>query len=146
MSQISNYLENKMVDLVFRGQSYSAPTLYVGLYTAIPSAAGGGTEVSGNNYSRVKTIAGSTPGLGDWNATQGGNSAASSGTTGNTTNANAVTFTTPSASWGTVQWFGLFDAASGGNLIFWGPLTIPKVINNGDTVSFPAGSLSVTFS
>lgn len=146
MSQISNYSENKILDLLFRGQTYSAPTVYVGLYTAIPSAAGGGTEVSGNAYARVKTAASTSQGLGDWTATQGGTSGASTGTSGNTTNANAVNFPTPTANWGQVQWFGLFDAASGGNLLWWGPLTIPKYINQADVVSFPAGSLSVTLS
>ena len=146
MSQISNYLENKIVDLVFRGQSYSAPTVYVGLYTAAPSAAGGGTEVSGGSYARVKTAASTSQALGDWTATQGGTSGASSGTSGNTTNADTLTFPTPSAGWGTVTHFGLFDAASGGNLIFWGPLTIAKTVNQADVVAFPAGSLSVTVS
>lgn len=146
MSQISNYTENKILDLLFRGQAYTAPTVYVGLFTATPSAAGGGTEVSGNNYARVKTAAGASQGLSDWTATQGGTSGASSGTTGNTTNANAINFSIPSASWGNVQWFGLFDAATGGNLIFWGPLTIPKTINAADVVSFPAGALSITIS
>lgn len=146
MSQISNYTENKILDLLFRGQAYTAPTVYVGLFTAAPSAAGGGTEVTGNNYARVKTAASTSQGLGDWTATQGGSSSASSGTSGNTTNVNALNFPTPSASWGSVQWFGLFDAASGGNLLWWGPLTIPKTINQADVVSFPAGSLSVTLS
>lgn len=146
MPQISYYSENKILDLIFRGTAYSAPTIYVGLYTAAPTAAGGGTEVSGNAYARVKTAAGASQAQSDWTATQGGTSGASSGTSGNTTNANIVNFPTPTASWGNVQWFGLFDAASGGNLIVWGPLTIPKTINQADIVSFPAGSLSVSLS
>jgi len=147
MSQISNYTENKLLDLLFRGQAYSAPTVYVGLFTAQPSAApGSGTEVTGNNYARVKTAAGASQAISDWTATQGGTSGASSGTSGNTTNANAVNFPTPSANWGLCQWFGLFDAPTGGNLLWWGPLTIPKTINQADVVNFPAGSLSVTLS
>lgn len=146
MSQISNYTENKILDLLFRGQAYSAPTIYVALYSAAPSAAGGGTEITGNAYARVKTAVSASQGLSDWTATQGGTSGASTGTTGNTTNANAVNFPTPTANWGSVGWFGLFDAASGGNLIFWGPLSITKFINQGDAVSFPAGSLSITLS
>jgi hypothetical protein len=98
------------------------------------------------SQARVKTAAGASQGLGDWTATQGGTSGASSGTSGNTTNADTLTFPTPSAGWGTVTHFGLFDAASGGNLIFWGPLTIAKTVNQADVVAFPAGSLSVTVS
>jgi hypothetical protein len=44
-----------------------------------------------------------------------------------------------------VTHFGIYDATSAGNLLFWGSLTISKTINQGDTVSFPAASLTVTF-
>jgi hypothetical protein len=141
---MSDYLENKLVDHVFRGQSYSLPVLYVGLLTAAPSDVGGGTEVSGGSYARVKAAAGASQALTDWKSTQN-DSLASTGTGGNTTNTNAVNFPTPSATWGTVTHFGIYDALSGGNLLFWGTLTIAKTINQSDTVTFPAGSLSITF-
>jgi hypothetical protein len=44
-----------------------------------------------------------------------------------------------------VTHFGIYDAASAGNLLFWGALTISKTINQADTVTFPAASLSITF-
>lgn len=143
MSAMSDYLENKLVDHLFRGQSFAAPTnLYVGLLTAAPSDSGGGTEVSGNNYSRV-TVANS---LANWAGTQSaGSTVASSGTGGQTSNNAAITFATPSGTWGTVTHFGIYDAVSGGNLMFWGALTISKTINQSDTVTFPAASLSITF-
>lgn len=144
MSQMSDYTENKLVDLIFRGQAFTAPVLYVGLFTATPSDSGGGTEVSGNAYARVKAAAGASMALTDWKSTQN-DSLASTGTGGNTTNTNVITFPTPTATWGTVTSFGIFDALTGGNLLFWGPLTISKTINQSDTVSFPAGTLSVTF-
>jgi hypothetical protein len=118
--------------------------LYVGLLTAAPSDVGGGTEVSGGSYARVKAAAGASQALTDWKSTQN-DSLASTGTGGNTTNTNAVNFPTPSATWGTVTHFGIYDALSGGNLLFWGTLTIAKTINQSDTVTFPAGSLSITF-
>jgi len=144
MSAMSDYLENKLVDHVFRGQSYTLPVLYVGLLTAAPSDSGGGTEVSGGSYARVKAAAGASQDLTDWKSTQN-DSLASTGTGGNTTNTNAVNFPTPSATWGTVTHFGIYDALTGGNLLFWGALTIAKTINQSDTVTFPAGSLSITF-
>jgi hypothetical protein len=144
MSQMSDYLENKIIDLVFRGQAYTAPVVYVGLYTAAPSDSGGGTEVSGNGYARVKTAVGSTQALTDWKSSQN-DSLASTGTGGNTTNTNAINFATPTATWGTVTHFALYDALTSGNELFWGPLTISKTINQSDTVTFPAGTLSVTF-
>ena len=52
----------------------------------------------------------------------------------------------PSANWGTVVAFGIHDAATTGNLLVWGPLTVNKTINNGDPApKFTAGSLSITF-
>lgn len=143
MSAMSDYLENKLVDQLFRGQAFTAPaTLHVGLLTAAPSDAGGGTEVSGNGYARVAV----TSSLANWAGTQAAASTvASSGTGGQTSNNAAITFATPTASWGTVSHFGIYDAASGGNLLFWGALTISKTINQSDTVSFPAASLTITF-
>jgi hypothetical protein len=143
MSAMSNYLENKLVDQLFRGQTApTTSTLYVALFSAAPNDAGGGTEITGNNYSRVSV----TSSLANWAGTQStGSTTASSGTGGATSNNAAITFPTPSATWGTVTHFGIFDAASSGNLLFHGALSISKTINQGDTVSFPAGSLSVTF-
>lgn len=143
MSAMSDYLENKLVDQLFRGQSApTTSTLYVGLLTAAPSDTGGGTEVSGNDYARVPV----TSSLANWAGTQGaGTTVASSGNSGATSNNAAITFPTPAGTWGTVTHFGIYDAASSGNLLFYGSLTIAKTINQADTVTFPAGSLAITF-
>lgn len=143
MSAMSDYLENKLVDQIFRAQAFAFPaTLYVGLLTAAPSDSGGGTEVTGGSYARASV----TASLANFAGTQGaGTTVASSGTGGQTSNNATISFATPTASWGTVTHFGIYDAASAGNLLFWGALTISKTINQGDTVTFPAASLSVTF-
>lgn len=139
---LSDYLENKLIDHVARGQTYTPPaTLYVALYTTACSDAAGGTEVSGGSYAR----AGLATSLANWAGTQSaGSTTASSGTGGTTSNNVAITFPTPSAGWGTVTHLGLTDASSSGNLLICTPLTISKTINNGDTVSFPIGSLTLT--
>lgn len=143
MSAMSDFLENKLIDQLFRGQAApTTTTLHIGLLTAAPSDSGGGTEVTGGSYARVAV--GSS--LANWAGTQAaGSTVASSGTGGQTSNNTAITFPTPSAGWGTVTHFGIYDAASGGNLLFWGALTIAKTINQADTVTFPAASLSITF-
>ena len=140
---MSDFLENKLIDQLFRGQTApTTTTLYVGLFTSAPGESGGGTELTGNNYSRVAV----TSSLANWAGTQSaGSTVASTGTGGATSNNGALTFATPSATWGTVVAFGVFDAATAGNLLFYGTLTISKTINQGDTVSFPAASLSITF-
>jgi hypothetical protein len=71
---------------------------------------------------------------------------AASATDGNTDNAAAITFPTPSANWGTIVAFGIFDATSAGNLLVWGPITPNKTVNNGDPApSFATGALDITF-
>lgn len=146
MAALSNFLENALVDHVFRGQSWSATSpasVWVALYTAAPSDAGGGTEVTGNNYARV-AVARS---LAAWAGTQGaGTTTASTGTdVGATSNNAAITFNVPSGSWGTVTHFGILDAVTGGNLLFHGALTVQQTVNTGNTVSFAAGQLTITF-
>lgn len=142
MSQMSDYLENKLVDHLFRTGTFAKPTVIaVGLFTASPADAGGGTEVTGGSYARAQQNPSDT----NWTATQGGTSGVSSGSTGNTTNATVINFPTPSAGWGLVTHFGIYDAASGGNLIMFGSLGTPKTINTGDAVSYPVGTLQATF-
>lgn len=142
MSAMSDYMENKLVDHIFRATAYTAPaTLYIGLLTAAPSDSGGGTEVTGGSYARASV----TPSVANFKSTNGTTSGASSGTGGLTSNANSITFATPSAGWGTVTHFGIYDASTTGNLLFWGSLGTSKTINSGDTVSFAADALTVTF-
>lgn len=142
MSAMSNYLENKLIDHIFRAQAFGAPTtLYFALFTAAPTDAGGGTEVSGGSYARAAV----TTSLTAFNGTHGNTTGASSGTGGNTTNAVAITFQTPTANWGTITHWAVFDAATGGNMLFYGALTNSKNVNNGDPApSFPVGAFSLT--
>lgn len=116
-------------------------TGYVALYTANPSDTGGGTEVSGGSYARVAV----TMNMTNWAGTQSAASTtASSGTGGTTSNNGTITFPAPTANWGTVTGIAVYDLASGGNELFWGPLTVNKTINNGDAApSFAAAALTI---
>lgn len=142
MANATDYLENKVIDHLFRTASFTKPSgLYVALFTAAPSDAGGGTEVSGGSYARVNLA----PADANWKATQGGTSGASSGTGGVTSNAAVITFPNPTANWGTVTHIGIFDAASGGNLLIWGALFASRVVNNGDPgPAFAIDALTIT--
>lgn len=134
MSAMTDYLEGEIIKHIFRTGSFTKPTvLAVGLFTAAPSDAGGGTEVTGGSYARATL----NPLDANWAAPASGN--------GVTSNSSTITFTTPTANWGSVTHFAVFDAASAGNMLFWGSLTVSKTINSGDTVTFPAGSLTFTF-
>lgn len=127
----SNYLENALLDHVLGNAAYSAPaTVHVALYTVAPTDAAGGTEVTGGSYARVAVTNNAT----NWPAASGGAKA----------NGTAVTFVTATANWGTVVAFGIFDAATAGNLLYWADLTVSKAVNSGDTASFAVGDIDVT--
>ena len=134
MAAFSDFLEVELRKHIFRTGSYTKPTvLAVALFTAAPSDAGGGTEVTGGSYARVQR----DPLDANWSAPDG--------TGGLTDNVAALTFPTPTANWGVVTHFGIFDATSAGNLLFHGALTTPKTINNGDPApAFAIGALDVT--
>jgi len=148
MAGKSDYLENKLIDHIFRGTAFIAPTnLYIGLFKLIPSDAGGGTEVSGGSYARVQVACNGT----NWANTQASGTGVSSGAGGTTSNSVAITFPVPTGDWGAggtngqVGWFGIFDASSAGNLLYWAALTAAKSINTGDAApSYAAGALTVT--
>jgi hypothetical protein len=138
---MSDYLENKVIDWLIRGQSYTPPaTLYIGLLTAAPSDTGGGTELTGNNYARASVASNMT----NWAGTQSaGSTTASSGTGGTTSNNGVINFNTPSNDWGTVTHFGIYDASTNGNLMFWGALSASKAVFNGDAVSIQTAQLQI---
>ena len=138
----TDYFENKLVDWMVRGQAYTPPaSLYLGLDTVACTEAGGGTEVTGGSYARVAY----TSSLANWAGTQGaGTTVASSGTSGTTSNNAVATFPAPTASWGTVVSFRIWDASTAGNALICQALTTSKTINNGDAApSFAAGSLTI---
>lgn len=138
---MANYLENKLVDALLRGQSYTMPTTtYAALATTAGSDAACGTEVSGGSYARVAV----TSSLANWAGTQSsGSTVASSGTSGTTSNNNAITFPAPTGNWGSIVEVCVFDASSGGNVLFRTALTASKTVNNGDAApSFAAGALT----
>lgn len=113
------------------GGDYTRPgTVYVALYTAAPTDAGGGTEATGGSYARVAVTNNAT----NWPAAAAG--AKSNGV--------AITFPTATADWGTVVAFAILDASSGGNFLFWATLTTNREVLTGDTPSFAIGTLVVT--
>lgn len=94
----------------------ATPTAFIGLFTTAPTSNSGVTgavEVSGGSYARQST-SGAT-----WNAPSNSVGSEPSVTPASTSNAVAITFPTATANWGTVTSFGIFDALSSGNLLFW---------------------------
>lgn len=144
MAAMSDYLENKLIDHIFRNTAFTVPaTLYVGLHTITPTDVGGGTEVSvaGNTYTRVSI----PTSLYAFQSTGGTVGAVSAGVSGNTWNANTIQYPAPNNAWGVINGFGIYDAnTGGGNLLFYGNLTQAKTVNGGDAApSFSATALSI---
>jgi hypothetical protein len=126
MAEMSNYLENALINVTLRATSYTAPTtVYVALYTTDPTDADVGTEVTGGSYARTAvTFAAPSNGV--------------------TTNSADVTFPTCTLAWGTVTHIGIRDALTAGNLLYHTPLDASKTIDLGDIFKITTGNLSVT--
>ena len=128
MAEISNYLENAIINATLRNTTYtSVATVYVSLWTSNPGDDASGTEVTGGSYARTAV-----------------SFATASGTSGNVLNDADVTFPTATASWGTVGWIGINDAATSGNLLYHTALDTAKAIDSGDIFKISTGNLSVT--
>ena len=149
MAMLNNYLRNKFVDWLMRAQTYTpVATMYVGLNTTnASSTVGSGTEVTGGSYARVAVTSSMT--ATGWAGTQSaGSTVASSGTGASavTSNNGTITFPAPTANWGVVTGWTMWDASTTGNMLFFGPLSVSKTINNGDAApSFASGALALTF-
>ena len=121
----SNTYETHVLQYTFTNASVTRPTAwYIGLFTAAPGEAGGGTEISGNAYVRE---------------------AVTFSVTGDTaTNTAAIEWPVATGNWGTITHVAVFDASTGGNQIAYAALTASKVIATGDVIRIPAGDLDIT--
>ena len=132
MSDFSDFLEQRLLNVIFRTQvAYKPTAIYIALFTAAPDDTGGGTEVTGGSYARQQVSQADA----EWNAP---------GAAGLIDNVNDITFPVATANWGTVTHMAIFDAVTAGNLLFHRALTASKVVNTDDTFKFAAGDLDIT--
>lgn len=125
MSSFADYLEDAVLNHVFRNTALTSPTtVYLAGFTSAPSDAGGGTEATGGSYARVAITF----------------DAPVAGVIAN----QLVDFPEATADWGTITHFGIFDAISGGNMLAWSPLTTSRLIETGDTLRAKAGDITIT--
>jgi hypothetical protein len=126
MAEMSNYLENALVNATLRNTSYTSPSApFLALYTSDPTDADSGTECSGTSYARQSITFGAP-------------------SNGVTTNSAAIEFPQAGGAWGTITHIGIRDASTAGNLLFHTPLDASKTIATGDVFRVAIGSLSVT--
>jgi hypothetical protein len=126
MSEMSNYLENALINVTLRSTAYTTPTnVYLALYLDDPTDADTGTECSGTSYARqVLTFGAPSNGV--------------------TSNSAVIEFPQAGGSWGTITHVGIRDASTAGNLLYHTPLDASKTIATGDVFRIAIGSLSVT--
>jgi len=119
---MSDYLETALLNATLRNTSYTSPTtVYLALFSAYTEG-GTITEISGNGYARQTA---------SWDAPSGGI----------TTNSAAITFTATS-DYNAVA-VGIYDASTGGNLLYATGM-IPFTVTSSESLVFAAGQLTVT--
>jgi len=134
MAHFSDYLEDKLINATLRGQDHTAPgVVYLALFTEDPTDAGTGQELTDSSYQRQDMAKGGAASEG-W----------VSPSNGVTSNAKLIQF--PPIADGTVvvTHYALFDAQTGGNMLYHAPLTTSKTMEVSDVVSFDIGALTLT--
>ena len=117
---------------VLNGSDLSGVTPFVALFSAAPGDDGSpGTELTGSGYGR-QTITFGAPGVGD------------SANQRKIANSNNIQFgPCVGSDWLQAAAFGVFDAQTNGNLLYWNTLATPKTVQQGDYGQFAPGSLVV---
>ena len=133
MSALSDYAENKIVDHVLGTAAWTMPTgIYVALHTAAPEEDASPTnEVGAGWYARKQAATG-------WNA-------ADTVTPANgATNNGAVTWDAVTGASVTVTHVSLWDAVSGGQMLWYKALAASKLFGVGSVPTIPDVGLNVT--
>jgi len=147
MGALSNNLENELIDHIFRGRSFTAPTtIWIALHTGDPGETGANNEVSvtDTGYARAQL----NPSYSNWEGTGGEVTDVDSAGTGAHTQNNAqINFPTPTGgtNWGTISHFSAWSLQSGGVCYIYGTITPNKSVNQGDPAPyFAVGDLDFT--
>jgi len=126
MSELSNYLENKFLNITLNNATaLTVAQPYLALFTSDPTDAGNGNECAWSGYAR-QTMSFATA------------------TSGSAATDAAITFPAVAGSDVTVTHMGIYDAATSGNLLYHTPLTASKTLSADDVMSFATGSATVT--
>ncbi len=134
MGALTDFGENALLRTI-AGTAYSITTSHVGLFTASPGEATGGTEVTGGAYARQPRSGIGTAAT-NYNAPVAGEPSIMD-------NFAEILYPTATANWGTVAAAAVHDALTAGNIIMFGALTASKTVNSGDTFKFNAGALDL---
>lgn len=129
----TEYFMNQIMGNVFGTKT--SPTLpskyYIGLSKTEPTVAGvctGEPSTSGTGYSRVLLNNLSAP------------------SKGIIKNTSAISFNESILDWGVMKYYVVYDAQSGGNLLFFGDLSMQRTVEPNTVVTIKTGELSIELS
>lgn len=138
---ISNYYANAMLNQAFRNTAFTRPTtVYLALYTTDPTRADTGTEVTGGGYAR-RPITFGAPADETVQIYNPNTGATMILTFRGIKNSAEIVYPIATSPQGTITHMGIRDAATGGNLFYFGPLDNPRSVSINDVVRFPVGYL-----
>jgi len=139
MSKFSNYTETNIIETTLRGAAFPVPAgIYLALFTADPTDA----NITANE---VQTSA--WPSYARQDAASGGSisSGWAAPADGVSTNAKVLTYAANNGVASVpVTHIGIYDALTGGNLLYHAPLVSSKTLLVGDVLSFGIAALTVT--
>ena len=133
---ITTYMKNALLNDLFRGVEYTNPTnLYLGVGTTAPSEDGTGfTEPSASSYHRYEIASTTT----NWTEPTDGSLSNLPTFRFNEAEESWTTSTTPLTHWA------IFDAATDGNMLFYGDLLKSQEVPSGGILEIPTNALSTT--
>ena len=137
MPGFSKQLATAIYNATLAGSRSNVPAatgVYAALHTNAPHDDTGGNETVYTNYARVNISAGVftviTTGV------------APEQTVTATSNAD-ISFPACGATGATISHWAIWDATSGGNLLYSGEFTAPRSVQEGDVVVIPSGQLTI---
>lgn len=114
MGSFSLYTQNKILNTIFSGDTFTTPTKYVALFKSDAGLESNNPslwqEVNGTAYARPAAA----------------NTSFSVAAASSVTLTSPVSFAVAGNVWGTVTHAAIIDAATGGNVIAWGALVSPS--------------------
>lgn len=127
---ITTFLANELLDLMFRNQAYSQPTLYVGLIeTTDPD-----DDSTGSNIDELEMTGYARELAGAFSASSGGSS----------DNDALIDFGALTGTTETIIASVICDALTGGNALFYDTALADIAVSDGDSVQYAAGAFDIS--
>ena len=131
-SGFTEFQQQRMLERMFGNVAYSEPTvIYIGVSTTVLNADGtGSTEPTDPSYARVAI----DNNISNWEDLISG---------AGRQNAIPVEWAEATTNWGTVTYVAGYDTISGGNMLWFSELTIPKPVGINDVLRIKAGEAQI---